>query len=134
MTPLNAMQSSLDGTQRVMRAILSGTSRGGKGFIHRRQMFALWTCDEHPATELDGRIDKAQIPADAYACTAVPGATVLESCRGGAEIASEINRPVVFVANGILVVVHPGADPKAVANDWWRRMYGKSWEQSLSER
>lgn len=111
----------------------------GRGIVHRRQHFALLTPDEfdgpddhRPALfDLDPKHDA---PADAYVCRALGGASIFDACNEGREIARMVGRPVAFEFNGALAVVRADADPTAVAKEWWKRAYGKTYEQSMRDR
>lgn len=105
---------------------------GGCGKVQRREHFALWTPDEYEHVQpLDAKHD---VPADAYVCTAAPGGTINEACREGIEIAKLVGRPVAFQFNGAVAVLRADSDPVAVMRAWWKRAYGKTYEESMAER
>jgi len=104
----------------------------GTGTVHEREHFSLWTPDEYERVQpLDPKHDA---PADAYVCTTCPGATIFEACREAAEIAKQVHRPVAFEFNGTIAVIRADSDPVAVAKEWWKRAYGKTYEQDAANR
>jgi len=104
----------------------------GTGTVHRREWFALWTPDEYSGTvTLDPKHD---IPANAYVCTAVPGADIFRACAEAADLAKRVGRPIAFEFNGAVAIVHADSDTSDAAKRWWKLAYGKSYEQSMCDR
>ena len=108
---------------------------GGTGTVHKRQTFALWTPEEY---EWAGRPptlpSSSNVPENTYVCEAAPGASINEAVREAIEIASVVKRPVAFEFNGVIAICSEASDAETVVRLWWRRAYGKSYEQSMSER
>ena len=110
----------------------------GSGYVHKREHFALWTPDEYMATmpecgppKLDAKHD---VPADAVVCSAMGGSTIFEACAEGVGLAKVYGRPVAFEFNGAVAICRADSDPNTVAKVWWKRAYGKTYEQAMKER
>jgi hypothetical protein len=103
----------------------------GSGQTHHRQHFALWTPDEFEPQPLDPKHD---VPSDALVCTAVYGSSIFEACREGVELAQMTGRPIAFECNGSVAILRADSDPVAIAKAWWKRAYGRTYEQSMAER
>ena len=111
----------------------------GVGVVHKRESFSLWTPAEYVAVmgpecapeKLDPKHD---VPSNAVVCVAHGGASVFEACKEGVALARIFGRPVVFEFNGAVAVCSVDSDPDDVSKRWWKRAYGKTYEQSMKER
>jgi hypothetical protein len=115
-----------------------GTCRGA-GTVHKREHFALWTPDEYVAhmgpEYVQSKLDpKHDVPANAVVCSAVGGGSIFEACKEGVALARAYGRPVAFEFNDAVAICHADADPEDVAKRWWKRAYGKTYEQSAADR
>jgi len=59
---------------------------------------------------------------------------IFEACREGVVLAATVGRPVAFEFNGAVAVCRTGGDPEAIAKAWWKRAYGKTYEESMRDR
>lgn len=91
----------------------------GKGEVHQKERFALWTPEEHPNQKLKAPPPGA--PADAYCCTTSPGASVWEACTEGIGLAQKVNRPVVFTINGTMIVCRADSNAEKLVDEWAKR-------------
>lgn len=106
----------------------------GTGRVEWRQHFALWTPDEWKS-DYPRDMSGYDGPSDAYICTASPGGTIFEACKEGVEISTRLaGRPVAFEFNGAWVVCYMGNDPDHIAKVWWKKAYGKTYEESMRDR
>ena len=111
----------------------------GSGQVHKRERFSLWTPDEYTAAmgpeygppKLDAKHD---VPSNAMVCSAMGGSSIFEACKEGVGLANATARPVAFEFNGTVAVCFHGSDPEDVAKRWWKRAYGKTYEQSMQDR
>lgn len=110
----------------------------GSGHVTWREHFSLWTPDEGAEMGLDAThfqlSPQFDVPRNAYICVAHGGASIFEACKEGVGLAAIVDRTVVFEFNGAVAECRPGADPAIVAKVWWRRAYGKTYEESMKDR
>jgi hypothetical protein len=111
----------------------------GTGKVHKREHFSLLTPDEQAKLFGPDRAPtvfdtKHDVPANAVVCWAGAGASIFEACTEGVTLARAFGRPVAFEFNETVVVCSSDADPEDVAKRWWKRAYGKTYEQSAADR
>lgn len=111
----------------------------GSGQVHKRERFSLLTPDEQVKLFGVDRVPKAldakhDIPANAVVCWAGAGSSIFEACKEGVTLARVFGRSVAFEFNESVAVCHADDDPEQVAKQWWRRAYGKTYEQSMADR
>jgi len=112
---------------------------GGKGVVHKREHFSLWTPSEYMAAmghefvpeKLDAKHD---VPANAVVCVAHAGASIFEACKEGITLARTFGAPVVFEFNGTIAICYADSAPEDVSERWWKKAYGETYEQSAARR
>jgi hypothetical protein len=116
----------------------------GSGIVHKREIFALWTPEEHaalmPAKYATIKLDPAKhrgvgaVPTNAVICSAHAGASIFEACKEAVTLARAFGRPVAFEFNEAVAVCHADSDPITVAKTWWKLAYGKTYEEAMADR